>query len=177
MVPHKIYWPQSKPITRLKNTCFYIYHTLNLILEHCMRFDMYMISASALYASIFGLAFAVLSWRVSSMRMAKKIPIFDGGDLEMGRAIRVHGNFIEYVPIFLVMLMLYELMGGSHTMAYLYGFIFLLARVLHAYGLGYAEKYSKDFKKVSNQHFRAVGAVLTYLLLVVLSFSLFWKSF
>jgi uncharacterized membrane protein YecN with MAPEG domain len=137
---------------------------------------MYMINATALYAGLFGLAYSVLSWRVSSMRMTKKIPIFDGGDLEMGRTIRVHANFIEYVPIFLIMLMSYEMLGGSHTMAYLYGLVFLVGRILHSYGLGFAEKYSKDFKKVSNQHFRAVGAVFTYLILLLLSLTLLWKS-
>lgn len=137
---------------------------------------MHMINATALYAGLFGLAYAVLSWRVSSMRMSKKIPIFDGGDLEMGRTIRVHANFIEYVPIFLIMLLLYEVLGGSHTMAHLYGLVFLVGRILHSYGLGFAEKYSKDLKKVTNQQFRAVGAVLTYLILVLLSLSLLWKS-
>ncbi len=53
----------------------------------------------------------------------------------MQRAIRVHGNAIESIPLFLVLLGAYELNGGHGSMLHFFGAAFLLSRALHAWGL------------------------------------------
>jgi len=55
--------------------------------------------------------FLYLAWPIASLRKQKKIGLGDGGDPELQRAIRVHGNFIEHVPITLLMLWIAEAQG------------------------------------------------------------------
>jgi uncharacterized membrane protein YecN with MAPEG domain len=51
------------------------------------------------------------------------------------RASRAHGNFAEYVPILLVLLLLLELGGRPALAAARAGRAILLGRVLHAAGI------------------------------------------
>jgi len=51
------------------------------------------------------------------------------------RAIRVHGNFAEYVPITLIMIYFVETQGQNITLVHGLGSAFLLARISHIYGV------------------------------------------
>ena len=53
----------------------------------------------AIYAAILALMFVGLSVRTLSMRRRLKIAIGDEGNPTMLRAMRVHSNFAEYVPL------------------------------------------------------------------------------
>lgn len=55
------------------------------------------------YAAFFGLIFVILSFRVIRIRQRVGVAIGDGSDLRLRRAIRVHGNFTEYVPFALLL--------------------------------------------------------------------------
>ena len=87
------------------------------------------------YASLHVLLMLALALRIVSHRRAAKIGIGDGGDYRLQRKIRAHGNFIEYVPMALLMLGLLELSGLGAPWLWGLGGTLLLARVLHAYGL------------------------------------------
>jgi len=65
---------------------------------------------TALYAAMSGLLVVILMLVVIRLRRSLRIGLGDGGNRDLQRAIRVHGNAIESVPIFLVML---ELMAAS----------------------------------------------------------------
>ncbi len=90
---------------------------------------------TGLYAAIFGLFLVGLSYRVIRMRMKYRVGLMDGGHIELTQAIRVHGNAIEWIPIFLILLACTE----SHHLAPLWlhaaGILFLIARSLHVYGI------------------------------------------
>lgn len=88
-----------------------------------------------LFASLHILLMLVLAIRVVGHRRALKIGIGDGGDTRLARKVRAHGNFIEYVPMALLMLGLLELSGLGAPWLWGLGGTLLLARVLHAYGL------------------------------------------
>jgi uncharacterized membrane protein YecN with MAPEG domain len=114
------------------------------------------IPITAVFTALLALMLVAISVRVTVLRAKKKISFFDGGDKEMGHALRVQGNFIEYVPLALALLGLMEAMGIRPWFAYTFGAILLVARVVHAWGL-----YGDVFKA------RVVGTSVTWLLIAV----------
>ncbi len=77
----------------------------------------------------------LLGLNVIRLRLTRRVGIGDGGDKVVKRAIRVHGNFIEWVPFALLAIAAAELRGtGEGTVAVLGGLL-LLSRIGHAFGL------------------------------------------
>jgi len=93
------------------------------------------IHVTALYAGLLGILAIVLAGRVGIRRTRFKIDLGDGGNPEMLRAIRVHGNFIEYVPLALVLMALIEANGTPTWTIHVLGAVLVVGRLLHAYGL------------------------------------------
>jgi uncharacterized membrane protein YecN with MAPEG domain len=61
-----------------------------------------------LYAALLGILLVMLSWGVSKVRLRERISLGAGDVSDLESAIRAHGNFIEYVPFALILLMLAE---------------------------------------------------------------------
>jgi uncharacterized membrane protein YecN with MAPEG domain len=76
-----------------------------------------------------------LAGRVSRARGQFKISVGDGGNEALLRRIRAHGNYIENMPIVLILLGLLELAGGDRRILWAAGIAFILARILHAFGM------------------------------------------
>jgi uncharacterized protein len=85
-------------------------------------------------AGLLGLLAVSLTVSVGRLRMQKKIYLGDGGDPEMLAAIRAHGNFMEYVPLCLLLI---YVVSDFYTFWYVavLSLVLLLSRVLHAGGL------------------------------------------
>lgn len=79
----------------------------------------------------------VLYLNVSKRRLTTMIGLGDGANAELERRIRIHGSFVESVPIALVLLSLFEYAGGEPAYVHSLGLLLLLSRVAHAYGLIY----------------------------------------
>jgi uncharacterized membrane protein YecN with MAPEG domain len=115
---------------------------------------------TVLYAGLNGLLVLVLAFRVSSYRGTAKVLIGTGGNPELERRIRVHGNAIETIPLVLILMGLIEF---YHTSAYLVhglGIMLTLGRLLHAWGLSRSPRTSFG---------RVAGMSLTLLALVASS--------
>lgn len=115
---------------------------------------------TALYAGLLGLAYVPLGWRVARMRFKYRVGIGDGGNKDLARAIRVHGNFGEYVPLALVLLLVVELLGSSAWAVHVLGIWLVVARIAHAQGLN---------SSVGTSPGRFSGIVLTWLQIVAAS--------
>ncbi|MDP7592544.1 MAG: MAPEG family protein [Litorilituus sp.] len=115
---------------------------------------------TALYASLLALIFLFLSFRVIGFRRRLKVGVGDGGEKALIKAIRVHGNFSEYVPLTLILLGCYELSGADDLLVHLFGATLLLGRLLHAVGL-------TKSAGVSNPRF--IGTLLTFITLLLLA--------
>jgi len=109
---------------------------------------------TAIFTALLALMLVGVSVRVTVLRAKKKVNLFDGGDPELGRAIRVQGNFIEYVPMALALMGLLEWLGSKPWMVYLLGAALVVARILHAWGI-----YGGAFPA------RAAGTTLTWILI------------
>jgi len=98
-----------------------------------------------------------LTVAVGQQRIAKKVSLGDGGDPELRRAIRAHGNFMEYVPLCLALIYFASDFHGFWTVALL-SLALLVARVTHAAGI-------LGFVPLG----RTIGAVGTTVILAVVS--------
>lgn len=99
-----------------------------------------------------------LGARVIRLRRAHRVGVGDGGVPALERAIRVHGNFAEWVPIALVALATADLRGSSDSLIALLGAVLVLARVSHAEGLT---------RTAGGSTFRTAGVAGTLFVLVV----------
>jgi uncharacterized membrane protein YecN with MAPEG domain len=93
------------------------------------------IPITAIFAGLLALMLVGVSVRVTWLRTRKKIDFHDGGDPELARAIRVQGNFTEYVPMALALMGLIEWTGAAPWIVYVLGIALVAARVVHAWGL------------------------------------------
>ena len=76
-----------------------------------------------------------LAARVSRLRRLFKIGVGDGGNEALLRRIRAHGNYVENMPIFLILTGLLELAGGDRRILWATGIAFILARIVHVFGM------------------------------------------
>jgi uncharacterized membrane protein YecN with MAPEG domain len=88
-----------------------------------------------LIAGLHGLLLLALLWPIVATRRGRRIGLGDGGDPALLRRIRVHANFVEYVPFALLLLALLEVTGLDRVWVAALGGVLLVARVLHAIGL------------------------------------------
>ncbi|MDA0224903.1 MAG: MAPEG family protein [Proteobacteria bacterium] len=109
------------------------------------------------YASLLALFFIALSIRTLLLRRRLKIAIGDAGDAAMLRAMRVHANFVEYVPLSLVMLAFMELGGAPPWRVHVLCAGLLIGRLSHAWGVS---QVREDYR------FRMAGVGLTLIALV-----------
>jgi len=58
-----------------------------------------------------------------------------GTEPGMERAVRVHANFVEYVPLAVLLMLLCELNGASPALLHGAGILLIASRSLHAWGL------------------------------------------
>lgn len=86
----------------------------------------------------------------------------------MTRRIRAHANFIEYTPLFLIMLGFAERGGIPAWSVHVLGVAFLIGRLMHAYSLIRGEQYDGS-RLIANPAWRVRGMGLTFLLLSTLS--------
>src|SRR6185437_15882367 len=83
------------------------------------------------YAAIFALIYIGLTIRVIALRNAKRVSLGSGGDPALERAIRIHANFIEYVPLALMLLTAMEMQHSSLYVLHILCLLLLIGRICH----------------------------------------------
>jgi len=112
---------------------------------------------TAFYGGLLGLLYLALCWQVVDHRRKGRVGLGTGGNPDLERAVRVHGNFAEYVPLFLVLLLVAELGGAAAWLLHALGGVFLASRIAHAYGLSRSGGTSPG---------RFYGTLLTWVMLL-----------
>lgn len=115
---------------------------------------------TVLYAGLLGILSMVLSVLCGSKRGKTGVSIGDGGNEIMMVAMRRHGNFVEHVPIALIVIALLEMNGVMAMAIHGLGGVLVFSRVAHAIGL----QAGKDATPG-----RVVGALGTLLVTAVAS--------
>lgn len=114
-----------------------------------------MVPVTLLYAGLLGLLAVFLANLVLYVRLR-------GGEQPAWRAdatLRVQANFVENVPMGLILLYLLEVAGAAPVVIHVLGASFVVCRLLHAWGLG---RYS------GANYPRLIGAQGTFLLLSIM---------
>jgi uncharacterized membrane protein YecN with MAPEG domain len=118
-----------------------------------------------LFASLHALLLLALIAPISRHRHRHRIGLGSGGDPVLERKIRAHANFIEFVPMALLLLALLELGGLQAPWLWSFGAALLLARLLHAVGLSRNSVYSFG---------RFWGTVLTVIVVIAMAIAGLW---
>lgn len=119
-------------------------------------------SITAFFAGIAALLLVGLAVNVIRRRFRVKAALGDAGDDILKRAIRVHGNFAEYVPLALLVLGLAEMKGAAAWLIFVLNLALLAGRGLHAYSL-----LVMEIKEKPKLVFRTAGMVCTFTVLVL----------
>ena len=113
-----------------------------------------------LYAGLCTILVVILAIRVAYWRFKHKIGIGDGGDRELLKRVRAHGNAIENMPLALILLGGMELNGYSNNLIHGFGSILLVSRAAHAWGLSHSSGTSRG---------RFMGSLFTWLLMLAMA--------
>lgn len=116
-----------------------------------------MIAVTPVFGAILACIYVFLAVRVIRLRRSEQIALGSAGNKRLERAIRVHGNFAEYVPISLLLLLMLELLHAGVIIVGLLGTTLLLGRCVHAWGVSQPRE---DFR------LRVVGMGLSFATIV-----------
>ena len=95
---------------------------------------------TAVYAALLALFFVVLGVRVVLLRRRHGVAVGDEGHAGLRRAIRVHANFAEYVPLALLLMFFLETRTEVGRLIHVLGALLLAGRVLHAVGVSHLDE-------------------------------------
>ena len=107
-----------------------------------------MLTTTGLYAGILALMALYLGSIPGRMRGKLKISVGDGGYPDMVLAMRRHANFIEWVPLTIVLIAMLEINGAPKMAIHGFGAALVAFRICHAVGL------QKDSINVHTHHRR-----------------------
>ena len=105
------------------------------------------------YASLLALLFFGLSVRTLRLRRRLRVAVGDGGHPLLLRAMRVHANCAEYVPLGLLLIAGAENVGAAPLLVHSLGVALLVGRSLHAFGVSHEREVFA---------FRVSGMLLTF---------------
>lgn len=129
---------------------------------------------SMTYIGLYGLLLVLLSIYVIKGRRQYGAALLDNGNILLQLRIRAHQNYVEYTPLFAIMLFCAEYNSFSPLFIHILGASFLSARLLHAYSLLFCEKY-QDGQITQLPKFRIAGMMGTFLCLAVCALGLIYN--
>jgi uncharacterized membrane protein YecN with MAPEG domain len=112
-----------------------------------------MLPITSIIASVLTIIFINLSFSVISLRRKNKVGLGTGGYLDLERAIRAQGNFVEYVPFGIILIAILELNGAPWWLVLVPGVALIIGRLIHAKGI---RTPPPDFSK------RVLGMMFTF---------------
>ena len=122
---------------------------------------------TGLYAALLALVMLTLMVRVARMRVRTGVSILHGDDMKLALAMRQHGNFIEAVPLALILMAVVEANGANSILLHANGIVLLVSRIVHPFGLT-LDRFEHPL--------RAVSVVGTLLVTLVLAGVALWQA-
>lgn len=119
-----------------------------------------LVPVTALYAGILALLGFGLAASSGAMRQKTGVSIGAGDHPDQLVAVRRHGNFVEWVPLILILFAVLELNKVPNTAIHVLGSWLVVARILHPLGLQTGEGEGTPLPRV-------IGAGSTALITVI----------
>ncbi len=116
------------------------------------------LSVSLLYAGLLTVLYIVLSAAVIRVRLRDKVGIGTGGSHALEVAVRSHGNFAEYVPLALILLITMDMVGASAMLLHGLGAALFIARISYSLAI---------MKSAGPSLGRQIGVLGTFAVLLV----------
>ena len=126
-----------------------------------------MVTTTAIYAGILALISIVLANGAGQTRARLGISLGDGGNTQLIAAVRRHANFVEFVPLIVVMLAMLELNHLNKWWIHGLGAAIVVARILHPLGISTDQMSSP---------FRMIGSMMTAAVTVACAGLLLWQG-
>ena len=125
------------------------------------------VAVTGLYASLLMIIAFVLVVRVGARRGKVGVSIGDGGDKTLFLENRRHLNFLEHVPMALLLLAIIELNGAPKLWIHWLGGALVIARICHPIGL-HADN--------ARHPMRGIGAGITMLVTLIAIGIALWQG-
>ncbi|MEM6483513.1 MAG: MAPEG family protein [Pseudomonadota bacterium] len=93
------------------------------------------LSVIPIYLAVLGALFVPFTMRVGMYRMKSNISLGTGDDRELERRMRAQANFVETVPLAIVLLIVMELLGAAPVWLHSLGGALVIGRIAHYLGL------------------------------------------
>ena len=122
---------------------------------------------AASYIALLILLGVILAVRVILVRRAQRIGIGDGNDRQLMQRIRCHGDFSEFAPLLIALLILLPMLGAKEWIIHLVGVASVTGRALHAIGLS---------QSIGVSFGRMAGMILTFTTLILGALTLLWLA-
>lgn len=126
---------------------------------------------TAITAAICGLLLLFLAIDTVRQRIRARVNFGDGGDSRLTSAVRAHGNLAEHAPIVILLIAVLEFAHAHHLILTGLAGLFLIARVLHIWGLYTPSPTGKPPLG------RQLGVIGTWVALGALSIWTLWTVF
>ena len=121
------------------------------------------LSALALYTGLLGLIALWLLANVGKRKAKAKVSIGDGGDMNVIRAMRGQLNFMENVPLALIILLIISAMNAPVWIIHVSGILLVVGRFFHAWH--FIQDDAPGWQ-------RALGALTAFLVIAICSLGL-----
>jgi uncharacterized protein len=118
------------------------------------------VSITAAYAAVLALIILALGINVTVHRVKLKVSLGDGGNPQMLRMIRLHGNAVEYIPLAIALMLAYELNGGWHSALHIIGIALVAGRLIQTWAM-----WGTEMPKPG----RGIGQTMTWLSIAALA--------
>lgn len=109
--------------------------------------------ATPVYAAALAALYILLSLLVIRQRQRDRHAWGEGGEGRLRNLVRAHGNFAEYAPMGLILLLIAEAQGAPGWAVHLTGASLLAGRIVHAFAL---------VERPGALPWRVAGMVLTF---------------
>lgn len=125
------------------------------------------LEAVGLYTGLLGVMLTAIAMGVGRVRMSEKVSIGDGGSLPLIRAMRGMANFVEFVPMTVLVLLGMALLGAPAIAIHVLGVLLVIGRAAHGWHFIQADAPGWQ---------RALGAGLSFLVLALGSIGLVFHA-
>ena len=125
------------------------------------------VEVTAFYAALLVAVLIFLTTRIGVKRAQTRVSILDGGNKEVAVEMRRHGNFVEHVPLLILLMAIVEINGGNSVFLQVVGITLVVCRIVHPIGLHYHQVQTP---------LRMIGSVGTGLITGALGFTALWQG-
>jgi uncharacterized membrane protein YecN with MAPEG domain len=110
------------------------------------------------YAAILALLYIGLTFNVIRKRYQFGVGLGTGNQIDLDKAVRMHGNFAEHVPFALILMLLTEYVIGAEWIIHALGILLIISRPMHAIGI---------HRSSGKTLYRAIGVIGTNLVMLI----------